>query len=135
MADQIPLLSMLTQKMSWLSARQSVLAQNVANADTPGYQAKDVTPVDFQKMLEGSNSGSSMSTTNRLHIASHPMGDAGDFETVDAGGEEGSLTGNAVSLEQEIMKLSDTQIQYQAATNLYAKAVNMFHIALGGGGG
>ena len=33
------------------------------------------------------------------------------------------------------MKLSDTQIQYQAATNLYAKAVNMFHIALGGGGG
>ena len=43
MAD-IPLLSMLKDRMSWLSARQSVLSQNVANADSPGYTAHDLKP-------------------------------------------------------------------------------------------
>ena len=39
---------MLRERMSWLNARQDVLSQNVANADTPGYTARDLKPLDFE---------------------------------------------------------------------------------------
>jgi flagellar basal-body rod protein FlgB len=132
--SQIPLFSMLTNRMSWLSSRQSVLAENVANADTPNYVARDMKPVDFASVLSGDKSGTSLTTTNVHHIALQ-TGNSEGFDQEDATGEGGTPTGNVVSLEQEMIKLSDTQIQYQTATNLYQKAVNMFRTALGGSGG
>ena len=129
----VPLFSLLTDRMSWLSARQSVLAENVSNADTPNYVARDLKPRDFENLVSGQNSGTSLALTNVRHIdvraASNP------FEVEDAEGEGGKPTGNVVSVEQEMIKLSDTQIQYQTATNLYQKAVNMFRTALGGRSG
>jgi len=125
----VPLFSLLTGRMSWLSARQSVLAQNVSNADTPNYVAHDMKPMDFENMVS-QNSGTSLTLTNVRHISIHPT--SGPFEEEEATGEGGTPSGNVVSVEQEMIKLSDTQIQYQTATNLYQKAVNMFRTALGG---
>ena len=48
---QIPLFSLLSNRMSWLSSRQSVLAENVSNADTPNYIARDLRPLDFAAIL------------------------------------------------------------------------------------
>ena len=48
----VPLLGMLRERMSWLNARQNTLSQNVANADSPGYLARDLKPLDFQDMLK-----------------------------------------------------------------------------------
>ena len=45
----VPLFSMLRERMTWLNQRQDVLSQNVANADTPGYVARDLKPLDFQQ--------------------------------------------------------------------------------------
>jgi flagellar basal-body rod protein FlgB len=132
--SQIPLFSLLSSRMSWLSARQSVLAENVANADTPNYVARDMKPMDFANILSGEQSGTSLTTTNVRHIALQGAGSREPFDQEDAAGEGGSPTGNVVSLEQEMIKLSDTQIQYQTATNLYQKAVGMFRTALGGQG-
>jgi flagellar basal-body rod protein FlgB len=129
----VPLFSLLTGRMSWLSARQSVLAENVSNADTPNYIARDVKPMDFENMVTGQNSGSGLTLTNARHISIRNS--AAPFEVEDADGEGGSPNGNVVSVEQEMIKLSDTQIQYQTATNLYQKAVNMFRTALGGRSG
>ena len=130
--NSVPLFAMIAQKMSWLSARQNVLAQNVANANTPGYQARDVKPLDFAAMVAGEDApkAASMITTNARHIALSVSG-TGEYETAEARDTEGSPTGNVVSLEQEMIKLSDTQIQYQTATNIYAKALGMFRTALG----
>ena len=128
--NSIPLFSLVTDRMSWLSSRQSVLADNIANSDTPGYVARDMKPMDFEAAMSGQNS-TSLNTTNVRHIAMTPGGSA--FEMEDADGEGGSPGGSVVSLEQEMMKMSDTQLQYQAATNIYQKAVNMFRIALGSG--
>lgn len=125
----VPLFSLLTNRMSWLSTRQSVLAQNVANADTPNYVARDIKPVDFDGMLSDQK-GTGMTVTNARHIDIHAQR-GNDFEEEDAEGEGGTPGGNVVSVEQEMIKLSDTQIQYQTATNLYQKAVNMFRTALG----
>jgi len=128
----IPLFSLISGRMSWLSARQSVLAENVANGDTPNYVARDMKPLDFETILAGPGKGGAtqLATTNVRHFEIR-TGRAGLFEEEDARGEGGTPTGNVVSVEQEMIKLSDTQIQYQTATNLYAKAVNMFRTALG----
>ena len=129
----VPLFSLLTQRMSWLSARQSVLAENVSNADTPNYVARDVKPMDFENLLSDQKSGTALALTNARHISVQASSEP--FEVEDADGEGGKPTGNVVSVEQEMIKLSDTQIQYQTATNLYQKAVNMFRTALGGRSG
>ncbi len=125
----IPLFSLITNRMSWLSSRQSVLAENVANSDTPGYIARDMRPLNFEQLV-AANSRDTLNTTNVRHIAVRP---ASPFQQEEAFGEGGSPSGNVVSLEQEMIKMSDTQLQYQTATNLYQKAVNMFRIALRGG--
>src|SRR5262249_32301929 len=124
----VPLFSLLTGRMSWLSARQSVLAENVANADTPNFVARDVKPMDFDDLVASSGGGkgvSGLSTTNVHHFDVRARKGAAP-ELEDAVGEGGNANGNVVSIEQEMIKLSDTQIQYQTATNLYQKAVNMF---------
>jgi flagellar basal-body rod protein FlgB len=129
----VPLFSLLSDRMSWLSARQSVLAQNVANADTPNYTARDIKPMDFDSMISGQNMGTGLTVTDARHIDIRAQSGSPDFEEEDAEGEGGTPSGNVVSIEQEMIKLSDTQIQYQTATNLYQKAVNMFRTALGSG--
>ena len=125
----VPLFSLLTDRMSWLSSRQAVLAQNVANSDTPNYVARDIKPMDFDAMVSNQKSRG-MTVTNVRHIDIHAQRGT-PYEEVDAAGEGGTPRGNVVSVEQEMIKLSDTQIQYQTATNLYQKAVNMFRTALG----
>ena len=127
----VPLFSLLTGRMTWLSARESVLSQNVSNADTPNYVAHDMRPLDFEGMV--ASSGADLRRTNVRHISVHSA--MGPFEQEEARGEGGTPSGNIVSVEQEMIKLSDTQIQYQTATNLYQKAVNMFRTALGGRSG
>ena len=133
----MPLLAMLKQRMSWLSARQNVLAQNVANADTPGYTARDLKPVNFQDILQGATTPSQfqggMLVTDPRHISLKPQGasDYNDFASPDGAANP---NGNSVSLEQEMIRVSDTQAEYQAASNLYAKAIDMMKTAIGRGG-
>lgn len=129
----VPLLDVLRERMSWLSARQNVLSQNVANADLPGYSAVDLKPVDFQKVLEQSTEPAAFQgglvVTDPHHIASTPSTTSG-FESTAAGDGSIDQTGNSVSTEEEMMKVADTQAQYQAATNIYAKAISMMRTAI-----
>src|SRR5262249_8080306 len=133
--SDMPLLAMLKERMSWLSARQNVLAQNVANVDTPHYTAKDLKPVNFDDILKdaGSGAGSGMLVTDPRHMAVKPAA-SGDFQDVASPDVEANPLGNTVSLEQEMIRVSDTQAEYQAASNLYAKAMNMMRTAIGHGG-
>jgi len=126
----VPLLSMLRQQMTWLQARQSVLSQNVSNADTPGYTANDLKPMDFEKMLKGNDSKfqSGLMTTNDHHIAITPGSQGTGANSPDI---QATNTGTSVSLEQEMIKVAGTQAEYQAASNLYAKAIDMMKIAIG----
>jgi flagellar basal-body rod protein FlgB len=130
----IPMLSMLRERMSWLNTRQSVLSQNVANVDTPGYTARDLKPVDFEAMLRDQSDNTKfhvgLVTTNDKHIAIAPSS-SDDFSGVDTPDVDANPSGNSVSLEQEMIKVADTQMQFQAATNLYAKAMNLMRTAIG----
>jgi flagellar basal-body rod protein FlgB len=126
----LPLLSMLRERMTWLNQRQDLLSQNVANADTPRYVARDLKPLDFDQMVGGTNTGTTMMTTNARHIALSPSR-TGKFEDHETPDQEFSPNGNAVSLEVEMIKVSDTQAQFQAAANLYAKAMTLMKTAIG----
>jgi flagellar basal-body rod protein FlgB len=125
----LPLLSMLKERMSWLNQRQDVLSQNVANADTPRYVARDLKDLDFDRMV-GAQYGTKMATTNVRHIALSSM-HGGKFEDHETPDQESNPNGNAVSLEVEMIKVADTQAQYAAAANIYAKAVSMMRTAIG----
>lgn len=135
--DDIPLMSMLKDRMSWLSKRQELLSQNVASADVPNYTPRDLKAQDFEQALRNvTNSKSSAATlavTNPRHIAIRSASDGYGVE------EKSDVTatpnGNSVSLEQQMIKVADTQAQYQAATNIYAKAITMMKTAIGKGGG
>jgi flagellar basal-body rod protein FlgB len=127
---QIPLLGMLKERMSWLSARQDVLSQNVANADTPGYMARDVKPVDFSDILKGeTRTAPGLTVTDQRHIAIQPD-TASSFENTNTPDTESNPTGNTVSLEEEMIKVADTQGQYAAAANLYSKMMGMLQTAI-----
>jgi flagellar basal-body rod protein FlgB len=126
----VPLLAMLRQRMNWLHQRQDVLSENVANADTPGYVARDLKPLDFEQALSNASNGPALMTTNVRHIALTPsrMSTFEDHETPD---QESSPNGNSVALEAEMVKVSDTQAQFQAAANIYAKTMTLMKTAIG----
>lgn len=129
----IPIFSMLRERMAWLNQRQSVLSENVANADTPGFVARDLKPLDFQQELKsaGGSRITGLTVTNPRHIAAQTSTGSGDFEATDTPDVEANPNGNAVSLEQEMIKVSDTQMQFQAAANLYGKAMSLMKTAIG----
>ena len=68
--QQIPLFSLLSNRMSWLSSRQSVLAENVYNADTPNYIARDLRPLDFAGILRDQEFALKPAATSPNHINS-----------------------------------------------------------------
>jgi flagellar basal-body rod protein FlgB len=133
--DDIPLMTMLKERMAWLSRRQELLSQNVASADVANYTPRDLKPMDFEETLRStsrqSSSAGALTITNPRHIALRRSSALEEQETRDS---ETSPNGNSVSLEAEMIKVADTQAQYQAATNIYAKTITMMKTAIGRGG-
>lgn len=131
----LPIFQMMTAKMEWSGKRQRVLAQNISNADTPGYAPKDLEPIDFKKKFRHEAFRLQLATTDSSHIQSKiqqsAFGDAKEARK----NYEISPTGNAVILEEQLIKVADNSAAHQLATSLYRKNVNLFRIALGRQGG
>jgi flagellar basal-body rod protein FlgB len=125
-----PLFDALLKRMAWLSDRQAVLAQNVANSDTPGYVAHDLKAQDFKTMLAQSTSRVALATTQPNHIALAREATSTN-ETVTMG--DGSINGNRVSLEDEMMKVSQTADDYALVSTVYRANLNMVKTVLGRG--
>jgi flagellar basal-body rod protein FlgB len=127
----IPVLSLLKSKMKWHQARQKILAQNVANANTPGYMAQDL------KAMEVPPSGRARSPfavtlerTNAAHISA--PGDANArFETKTEPGWEITPSGNGVVLEEQMVKVTENQMDFQMASTLYARSLALLRTAIG----
>lgn len=130
----ISLFSSLGQKLEWLSERQKVLAQNIANANTPGYKPQDLKKVSFSTHLEQYNSSAKlqMARDDNEHLSANGTG-SGHFEIREERSTFSETTpdGNAVNLEDELIKMGETQMDYTMAINLYKKHVGMMKTALG----
>lgn len=135
----LPIIEMMKQRMQWLTQRQQVLAQNVANADTPGYTARDLKQLDFGAMVKRSGPVLTPVATQASHIGSPATGSGAGFRPGQAtGGQivkrpdfETTPGGNSVVLEEQMIKVAETQMDYQAVTGLYSKSLGLIRIALG----
>jgi flagellar basal-body rod protein FlgB len=131
--SDIPILSMLRTRLEWTQSRQKVLAENVANADTPGYQARDLTPLKFEPAGSAADGVQpvTLAATEPGHITGLGSGNSTFRSRTDNGKYEVRPTGNAVNLEQEMMKVAANQMDFQTATALYTHSLNLIKIALG----
>lgn len=118
------LFSLAERRLAWVDRRQQVLAQNIANANTPGYAPRDLKP--FSALLR--NAAVPLAATSPLHLASMSTRADEDRRSI---ATERAPDGNAVSLDAELVKLADTGGAHQLATNLYTKYMGMFRLALG----
>lgn len=129
----LPVLQALKGKLRFHETRQKVLAENVANAETPGYTARDIRAPDFFRVaVEGDGeSGVSTTLTNPMHIAGPVISNAGQLKTQKVGGYEVTPDGNAVSLEDQMTKITSNQMDYQVVSSLYQRSLGLLKTAVG----
>jgi flagellar basal-body rod protein FlgB len=131
--SDLPILTMLRTRMEWSQSRQKVLAENVANSDTPGFRPRDLVPPKFDApsgLAPPQVSDVSLARTEPLHLAG--FGDSrSPFQSTSKGNFDVRPTGNAVNLEDEMMKVAGNQMDYQVATALYTRSLNLIKTALG----
>jgi flagellar basal-body rod protein FlgB len=111
--SSIYLFEVASQKSQWLSARQTAIADNVANATTPGYRAVDIQP--FSAVLD--SSPIKLATTNPAHL-SLPQSEPGALGETEADPTEQTLSGNTVNLEQQMINLGDVNRDYSMSANI-----------------
>ena len=143
--QNLTLYKMGEEKMRWLAQRQSVLAHNIANADTPKFMPSDVKPLTFKEFV-GETKGVTMTRTNPAHrtrasgetqivrtnenhLSPLPEGKARvrptrrPFET--------SIDKNGVILEEQMAKVDETRTQHEQVTALFKKNASLLGTALG----
>jgi len=132
--SDLPLLGMLKTRMSWHQARQGVLAHNVANADTPGFRPSDLKPMSSGASVRkpGITPVATL-RTHAAHLQGTPMGQGNGFENRETKGWETTPAGNAVVLEEQMMKVSSNQFDFQMATTLYSRSLGLLKTAIGRG--
>jgi flagellar basal-body rod protein FlgB len=122
----LSLMQLASARLGYLSDAQNLLAGNLANLDTPGYQPAGVMP--FADYLNGSTAQVAMLQNDPSDLAgvasspaANPVSEA----------EEHSPDGNAVSLDQQLVAISKNGTEQEFATNLYQSYMGMFKTALG----
>jgi flagellar basal-body rod protein FlgB len=129
--NKIPLFASITRRMNWLNHRQKVLAENIANANTPGYKIKELKEPSFRDIMR-SGSKVRLVATSPSHISPPAIGGGGDFTVRKSDKSYGaSPNGNNVVLEQQLLKVAETRMDYNLMTNLYRKHMGMLRTALG----
>jgi flagellar basal-body rod protein FlgB len=125
--SDIPILSMLRTRMEWHQERQRVLAENVANADTPNYRARDLAPPNFEEALTAPG----MLTLARTD-PDHLGGDGGGsrFAADRALKYEVRPGGNTVNHEDEMMKVASNQMDFDAVADLYTRSLALIKTAV-----
>jgi flagellar basal-body rod protein FlgB len=122
----MPILSSLRTKMQWHQERQRVLAENVANADTPSFRPRDLAPM---KPDASTTSNLALARTSASHLSLG--GGTTQFASARDSKVEVRPAGNAVDLEDEMMKIAANQMDYQAATTLYSRSLGLLKTAIG----
>lgn len=129
--NDIPLMAMLKGKLGYVTQRQRVIAQNVANSDTPGYSPSDLKPFSIETAMKpaaASHGGVTTARTNSAHIAGKTAAAAAWKQQVQPD-SEGRLDGNQVVLEDQMIKMSEARLDYEAAVGLYQKSLGMLRLA------
>lgn len=131
--NDLPILSALRTKMQWHQERQRVLAENISNSDTPNFRPRDLVEPKFDRAgqaVGGTMGTLPMARTSATHIAASGAADSFNND----GGRGAFMTrpaGNAVNLEDQMLKVSANQMDYAAATSLYTRSLALLKTAIG----
>ncbi|WP_052741987.1 flagellar basal body rod protein FlgB [Kiloniella litopenaei] len=132
MADKLKITDVLARKMDWLTQRQAVISKNIANSDTLNYVPLDLKDNHFKSLVSRSAPVMAQKSSHEGHLSSSPLkGDqarAGKAKDI----YETAPAGNAVILEEQMIKMSQTQLDYQGMVRLYKKHQEMFKMVLKG---
>jgi len=128
--SDIPILAMLRTRMAWHQERQRVLANNVANADTPNFKPRDLVPPDLGRTAPAAGPVA-LVRTDPMHLGASGAGGGPQFAPDTHGPYQTHPSGNAVNLEDEMMKVAANQMDYQTVTTLYSRGLGLIKTALG----
>jgi flagellar basal-body rod protein FlgB len=130
--NDLPILTALRTKMQWHQERQRVLAENISNSDTPSFKPRDLVEPKFDK---GGAVGGAMGSLPMMRTSASHLDTAGGSQSFNNdGGRSGFQTrpaGNAVNLEDQMLKVSANQMDYAAATSLYSRSLGLIKTAIG----
>jgi flagellar basal-body rod protein FlgB len=131
--NDLPVLSVLRTKMQWHQERQRVLSENVSNSDTPNFKPRDLVQPKFDSTAASAGSAGSLAMVRTAtgHIA--PSGGGQSFALDRKASFQTRPAGNAVNLEDEMLKVSANQMDYAAVTSLYSKSLRLLKTAIGKG--
>ena len=126
MFEKLDVIRMAKAMNAHAGARQSLVARNVANADTPGYRARDVVVFsDTYSQDDG------MRATRSKHRGANTLSAA---PGVVASGGSGSPNGNDVSIEMETVKSASARQDHEMALAIYRAASGVVRASLGRNG-
>jgi flagellar basal-body rod protein FlgB len=133
-----PLLAGIGQAMRHLSDRQRVIAQNIANSETPGFKAREVPAPNFSSLVSAQDAGKPAVTRPRIQL-SNGMSALGARQpmngsiTIDSDVSETKPDGNNVVLEDQLLKMGQIQADFATMTSLYRKQIGLLKSAIGHG--
>ena len=135
----IPLFSLMRSKLGYLSERQKVIAQNVANASTPGFTPSDLKEFNKQQGLAGPQANLALvaqpapaeaGVSLGSPVTSHKLSQSRNYAAQAAPDSETTLNGNQVVLEEQMIKMSESRSDYEAAIGFYQKSLGLLHLAI-----
>lgn len=133
--NDLKLVGFLKNKMNWHQTRQHLLAQNVANADTPRFERRDLKPLTFESELALRGLARVAATrTDSAHFGAALASSDGGFGSTTGIGWERTPGGNSVVLEEEMMQVAANQFEFQFASTLYSRSLGLIRSALGRNG-
>lgn len=133
MDPKLNIFAVIAKRMDWLGQRQRVIADNIANADTPHYVPQDLDESQFLSLLQQRMKPVEPVATNAKHLHGTVVRDGPAKSERQKETYETSPDGNAVILEEQLVKEAKIQGDYQTMVNLYRKHMEMFRTALRGG--
>ncbi len=123
-----PFFGMLRQRLDNLSERQRLISENIANASTPGYRARDIDTSGFERMLASSGGGGlQMARTQAGHMA--PGGGSSSAQVVTRDDSETTMDGNSVVLEEQMARAAETRMAFETGIALYQKGLELVRLA------
>lgn len=127
------LFSQLKGRMQWYGQRQEVIANNVANADTPGYKARDLKAFNFKEYVKGTQPSTvNMAVTNPGHVGGRKRAVQAFSSVENRTPFETAPGGNGVVLEEQMGMMNETQLGHRISSELYKKHMDMFKLAVRG---
>lgn len=123
-----PFFGLLRARLDQLSERQRLISENIANSATPGYRPRDLDTSGFERMLASQSSGGQlqMARTSAAHMT--PSGSP-QVRIVQNDDSETTIDGNAVVLEEQMARASETRMQFETGIALYQKGLELLRMA------